>query len=254
LLRDENKYIILYCINYERSVKMRSRKKELLFSLKRSVPIMIGYFPVGIAYGILMQKAGYNFLWSAASSLFIYAGSLQMLAVSFLASGAPLLTVIIAALLLNSRHIFYGISFIDKFKAFGPAKYFLIYGLSDESYSLLCAYKPDKNLNEKTVHILTTVFIWSYWIIFSALGGLIGEIITFDTTGIDFALTALFTVILVDRLKSEKTPLSAIVGAAASVICLLIFGADNFLLPALAVACAALMLLRPIVERRNKVK
>lgn len=216
-------------------------KKSFLYALRRSVPILIGYFPVGLAYGLLMANLGYDFLWSAGSSLVVYAGALQMLMVSFLANNVPILTVAVTALLLNSRHIFYGISFIEKFKKYGFWKYFLIFTLSDENYSLLCAYKDQDGVEEKWVHIFSGVLIWVYWILFSGLGGLIGQLITFDTTGIDFALTALFVVILIEQLMDKKSPLPAIIGAVSSVLWILIIGPENFLLPSLVTTVAVLL-------------
>ena len=177
-------------------------KNSFKYSLERSVPILIGFFPVGTVYGLMMSAAGYNFLWSAAASLFVYAGSLQMLMISFFRSDMSILTIAVTALLLNSRHMFYGLSFIEKFRSYGAWKWFLIYGMPDESYSLLCSYVPREGVEEKWVHIFSTGLIWIYWIAFSVLGGLVGQLITFDTTGIDFALTALFIVILLDQIKS----------------------------------------------------
>lgn len=221
------------------------KQNSLKYAFKRSLPIMIGFFPVGIAYGILMSNEGYNFLWSALCSAIVFAGSLQMLMVSFFAAGLPIITVTVTALLLNSRHIFYGLSFIEKFRDYGPWKYFLIFSLADENYSLLCAPNDMEGTDEKTVNIFSSLLVYGYWILFSALGGLCGSLITFDTTGIDFALTALFTVILVDQLKAAKSALPAILAAVSSVACILIFGADDFLLPSLAVTVAGLLILRP---------
>jgi 4-azaleucine resistance transporter AzlC len=194
---------------------------------------MVGYFPVGIAYGILMAELGYDFAWSALTSLFVYAGSLQMLMVSFLLNNVPILTVAITALLLNSRHIFYGVSFIEKFKSYGFWRFFLIYGMSDENYSLLCSYKEEDGVEEKWVHIFSAAMIWSYWILFSGLGALIGKMIPFDTTGIDFSLTALFVAILIEQLKSATSKLPGVIGAVSSVLWILIVGTEQFLLPSL---------------------
>ena len=221
------------------------------YSLRRTIPILVGFFPVGIAYGILMANLGYNFIWSALSSLFIYAGSLQMLMVSFLANNVPILTVIVMALLLNSRHIFYGISFIDKFREYGFWKYFLIYGMSDENYSLLCSYREQKGVSEKWVHIFSCALIWFYWILFSALGGLVGKLITFNTTGIDFALTALFVVILIEQIKGASSKLPCLVGALSSVLWILIVGADSFLLPSLLSTVAVLICLKKVIVKEG---
>lgn len=176
-------------------------RKTAAYAFHHSIPILIGFFPVGIAYGLLMQQAGYNFLWSGACSLFVLAGSLQFLMVTFFAGGVSLVTVAVLALLLNSRHIFYGLSFIDKFRSFGPWRWFLIYSLCDENYSLHCSHDFGPDVNEKWAYVLTAAFVTFYWVALSMLGGLVGSLIPFDTTGIDFALTALFTVIVVDQLR-----------------------------------------------------
>ncbi len=223
-------------------------KNSFKYSLERSVPILIGFFPVGTVYGLMMSAAGYNFLWSAAASLFVYAGSLQMLMISFFQSDMSILTIAVTALLLNSRHMFYGLSFIEKFRSYGGWKWFLIYGMPDESYSLLCSYVPREGAEEKWVHIFSTGLIWLYWIAFSVLGGLVGQLITFDTTGIDFALTALFIVILLDQIKSTGMKLPALIGGVSSMLCIIILGRDNFLLPSLAVTVLVLLLLRNKLE------
>ena len=223
-------------------------KKSFRYSMQRSIPILVGYFPVGIAYGILMEKAGYNFIWSLFSSLFVYAGSLQMLMVSFLANNIPVFTVMITALLLNSRHLFYGISFIEKFKSYGFWKYFLIFTLSDESYSLLCSYKEKEEVDEKWVHIFSGFLIWMYWIVFSGLGGLAGKLITFDTTGIDFALTALFVVILVEQWKCCESKIPGIVAVISSILWIMFVGANNFLLPSLVTTVSVMVLMKKKIQ------
>lgn len=223
-------------------------KKAFAFALRRSLPILVGFFPVGIAYGLLMQNAGYNFLWTGACSLFVLTGSLQFLMVSFFSEGTPLTTVAVMSLLLSSRHIFYGLSFIEKFREFGPWRWFLIYALNDESYSLHCAYEPQEGLVEKWVFVFTAAIVAFYWIACSMVGALIGDLITFNTTGIDFALTALFTVILLDQLRGARTKLPAGIALISSVVCILVFGPANFILPSLLLTVAALTLLRPHLE------
>ena len=222
--------------------------KTAAYAFHHSIPILIGFFPVGLAYGLLMQQAGYNFLWSGACSLFVLAGSLQFLMVTFFAGSVSLATVAVLALLLNSRHIFYGLSFIDKFRSFGPWRWFLIYSLCDENYSLHCSHDFGPDVNEKWAYVLTAAFVTFYWVALSMLGGLVGSLIPFDTTGIDFALTALFTVIVVDQLRGARTRIPAAVAAVSSIGALLLLGPDKFLLPSLLVTVAALTLLRPVLE------
>ena len=208
---------------------------------------MVGDFPVGVAYGILMENAGYSFVWSAFTSLFVYAGALQMLMVSFFINNIPMFTVMITALLLNSRHLFYGISFVEKFQKYGLWKYLLIYGMSDENYSLLCSYKEKPDVEEKLVHIFSALLIWFYWIVFSTLGGIAGKLIPFNTTGIDFALTALFVVILIEQIKGTESKIPGMVGGLSSIIWILIAGAENFLLPSLLTTVSVLVFLKIMV-------
>ena len=221
------------------------------YALGRSVPVLIGFFPVGVAYGILMENIGYSFIWSALTSIFVYAGSLQMLMVSFFAENIPIISVIVTSLLLNSRHLFYGLSFIEKIRSYGAWRFFMVFTLTDESYSLLCSYKDRDDVDEKKVHIFSAGLIYLYWICFSALGGLVGHFISFDTTGIDFALTALFIVILSDGLRSAKSKIPAVIAAVSCVLCIIIFGADNFLLPSLLISVAALTVLRRYIEKAS---
>ena len=220
------------------------KRNAFRYALRHSFPIFIGWIPVGLAYGMLMHNAGYHFLWTGACSLIVFAGSLQFLMVSFFTGSVSLLTVAVMALLVNSRHIFYGLSFIEKFRSYGGWKYFLIYTLSDENYSLHCSLKAADTVDEKWAHIFTAALVAGYWVILSIIGNVIGALIPFDMTGIDFAMTALFVVILIDQLRGADNRLPAIIAAVSSVLCLFLFGADGFILPALLLTVAALTLLR----------
>ena len=230
-------------------------KKTFLYTMRQSFPIFIGFIPVGLAYGVLMQNAGYNVPWVGLISLLVDAGSPQFLMVSFLTSSMPLLTVAVMALLINSRHIFYGLPFIEKFRTFGPWRHFITYYLTDETFSLHCArqgHEAEEGINEKWAYIFTTVQVVGYWLILSMLGTWIGSLIPVDMAGVDFAMTALFTVILVDQLRGAKNRLPAVVAFASAVLCLAIIGAQNFILPSLAVTVAALVLLRGVIEPQEK--
>ena len=228
--------------------------KTLRYAVKHSFPIFISFIPVGLAYGVLMQNAGYNFLWTGACSLFVMAGSLQYLMVSFFAGGVSLATVAIMALLLNSRHIFYGLSFIEKFRSFGFWKYFLIYSLTDENYSLHCSHDFDDDIDEKWAYVLTALMPILYWVVLSILGALIGTLIPFDTTGIDFALTALFIVILIEQMSGADNRLPALLAFVSSIVCLILFGPSNFILPSLVITVALLTILRSRIEPQNTKK
>lgn len=228
--------------------------KAFRYAFRHSFPILISYIPVALAYGVLMQNTGYNFLWTGACSLFVLAGSLQYLMVSFFAGGVSPAAVALMALLLNSRHIFYGLSFIEKFRSFGAWKYFLIYALTDENYSLHCSHDFDAEIQEKWAYVLTSAMTILYWIFLSMLGAWIGTLLPFDTTGIDFALTALFIVILIEQIKGAENHLPAVLTAVSGVGCLILFGPSNFILPSLLITVALLMLLRHRIEPSAKEK
>ena len=224
-------------------------KQTFLYTFKRTIPILLGFFPLGIAYGVLMEANGYNFLWSGLVSLTVFAGSLQFLMVDFFADGTSLATVALVGFLLNSRHIFFGVSLIEKFKDLTLGnKLFLIYSLSDESYSLHCAHTKKAGISDKWAYLFSAGFVVFYWVLFTTLGGLVGKLITFSTEGIDFALTALFVVILLDQMKDAKSKLPAALALISSILCILIFGAANFILPSLILTVAALCVLRPRLE------
>ena len=230
-------------------------KNAFKYSFRHSFPILISFIPVGLAYGILMQTSGLNWVWTGACSLFIFAGSLQFLAVSFFAGGISLVSVIVMAMLLNSRHIFYGIPFIEQWRKYGPWKLFLIYALPDEAFSLHCSntYDDADENGKKWSQIFDALLILIYWVVLSVIGALIGSLITFRTDGIDFSLTALFIVILIEQLRSsEGSPLPAVIAAVSSVTCLLLFGPSNFILPSLAITVVLLILLRGMIEGKGK--
>lgn len=222
--------------------------KTLRYSFKRSIPVLFGYLPLGVAYGLLMNSIGLNALWVLSCCTFVYTGALQFLMVSFFTGGFSMAAITLLALSLSSRHLFYGLGFIEKFRRFGPAKWFLIFTLTDENYALHCAYKPEENVDEKKAYIITSALTWCYWIGFSVLGNLIGKLITFNTEGMDFALTALFVTILIDQIRGTGKGDSAIIAIVASAISLLIFGVDNFILPALILSVAGLFLFKRQIE------
>lgn len=218
--------------------------KEWKFAFEKTIPVLAGYLSIGIAFGLLMQNMGYNVFWAMLISLILYAGSMQFVLLQFLTGGTSLITVAIMTLLVNSRHLFYGLSFIDTFRSMGKKYLYMVHSLTDETYSLLCSYEPQEGLDTKKVMFLMSIFDHCYWLIGTALGSLAGSLITFDTTGIDFAMTALFTVIFIEQWKGEKSHIPALTGIIAGIGCLLVFGPDNFILPTLLISVAVLMALK----------
>ena len=204
-----------------------------------TLPVLSGYVVLGTGFGILLQSKGFGLGWAVAMSLFIYAGSMQYLAVDLLAGGAGLIATALTTLMVNARHLFYGISMIGKYQDAGWRKPYLIFGLTDETYSLNCAAERSKEY-----FFLVTLFNQIYWVAGSALGAILGTVLPFSTEGIDFSLTALFVTVFVEQWRATRDHTPAVIGVAASVGCLAVFGAENFLIPAMVIITAALALYR----------
>ena len=207
-----------------------------------TLPVMAGYLFLGTGFGMLLHSKGYSILCAAAMSIFIYAGSMQYLAVDLLSGGASLIAAAITTLMVNARHLFYGISMIDKYKNCGWRKPYLIFALTDETYSLNCGGAPEDVSDSKTYFFLVSLFNQCYWVTGSMLGVLVGSILPVSTEGIDFALTALFVTVFVEQWKSTGDHIPAMIGVLASVLCLLLFGTGNFLIPAMVLITVALTL------------
>lgn len=207
-----------------------------------SIPVMMGYVVLGMGFGIVLNSKGYGIIWALAMSVFIYAGSMQYVCVNLITGGASLLTVALTTLMVNARHLFYGISMINKYKETGKKKPYLIFALTDETYSLVCSDDAGSDVNDKFKYFfLVSLFNQIYWVTGSVIGSALGAAITFNTEGIDFAMTALFVTVFIEQWLSTKNHMPALIGVAASVLCLVIFGSDNFLIPAMIVITAALL-------------
>lgn len=217
-----------------------------------TVPVLTGYIVLGIGFGIVLNTKGYDVKWSFLMSTFIYAGSMQFVAIDFLGTSASLITVALTTLMVNCRHLFYGISMVDKYKEAGVEKPYIIFALTDETYSLVCNDDDTAPDQKRKYRLLVSVFDQCYWITGSVLGSLLGMIIPFDVTGIDFALTALFMTVLVEQWLTYKDHIYAIVGIISSVICLLIFGSDNFLIPSMIAITVALSVIKRIRKEAAK--
>lgn len=233
-----------------------SKKNTLIFALKKSLPVLFGYLFLGSAFGIMLYDAGYNFIWAVFISLIVYAGSGQFLLVALLSAGATIPTVAFMTLFLNSRHMFYGLSFIEKFKKGGWRYPFMIFSLTDETYSVNTSFSSvPEGVNEIKARYLLGMFNHIYWIIGSVTGSLAGQILPIDFTGIDFSMTALFVVIFIDLITEQKGRLKLVgpIGVASAVLCLIIFGADKFLLPTLIIIVVALSAAKPYFSKIKEV-
>ncbi len=226
-------------------MKKKLTAEEIRKAFLSTVPVMTGYLVLGIGFGIILKTNGYGVLWALAMSVFIYAGSMQFVAVNLLTGGASLLTVALTTLMVNARHLFYGISMIDKYRGAGAKKPYLIFALTDETYSLVCNDGAHKNISDRHgYYFLVSLFDQIYWVTGCVLGSLLGSVIPFSTEGIDFALTALFVTVFVEQWLDSKRHSPALIGVGASVLCLLIFGRDSFLIPAMIIITVLLIIIR----------
>ena len=217
--------------------------------LLKTFPVMAGYVVLGMGFGILLKVNGYGVLWALAMSVFIYAGSMQFVGISLLTSGASLLSIALTTLMVNARHLFYGVSMIERYKGAGIKKLYLMHALTDETYSLVCTGDVPEGVDPHKYYFLVSLFNQSYWVLGSVLGSLAGSIITFDTTGIDFAMTALFVTVFVEQWLTTREHRPALVGVGASVLCLLLFGSASFLIPAMITITVILTAMRNPLEK-----
>ena len=218
-------------------------KKEIKKAFMDTVPVMTGYLVLGIGFGIILNTKGFGVLWALAMSTVIYAGSMQFVAIDLMTGGASLAVTALTTLMVNARHLFYGISMVYRYKGAGKKKPYMIYALTDETYSLVCG-EERRHRYYFTVSLLDQI----YWVTGSVCGSLLGSIIPFNTEGIDFALTALFLTVFVEQWLSTGKHGPALAGLGSSVLCLIIFGADNFLIPTMVLITVILTLMRKRIE------
>lgn len=228
--------------------KKAAKKDTLRYAWKASLPVMAGYIVLGIGFGVLLQDKGYGWWWAALMSLTIYAGSMQYVAVDLLAGGAALLSSALMTVLVNIRHVFYGLTMLEKYSQAGKEKPYLIFALTDETFSLVCSAQLPEGINEKKYYFYVSLLNQCYWVLGSVIGAAAGAAVSFDSAGIDFAMTALFVVIFVEQWEKTKQHLPAVSGVVISVLCRVLFGASGFLIPAMIGILAAMFLEKKWLE------
>jgi len=224
-------------------------KQVIKKSFLSTIPVLSGYLVLGFGFGIILKSYDFGILIAFVMSFLIYAGSMQYVAIGLMTGGASLLTVALTTLMVNARHLFYGISMLDKYKNVGKRKPYLIFALTDETYSLVCTDNNDiPNEYKKDYYLFVSLFNHLYWILGTIIGVLIGTFINFNTQGIDFALTALFLTVFLEQWLSTKNHVPAIIGVVSSLICLIIFGKENFLIPSMIIITIFLLVFK---EKNN---
>lgn len=233
-------------------MKQQQNKSAFRAAFPKTLPVMAGYMVLGFGFGLLLQSKGYSFWWATLMSITIFAGSMQYVAVDLLATGAGLISTALMTLMINARHLFYGISMLEPYRNTGKKKPYLIFGLTDETYSLVCTGEVPEGVDRNSYYFWITILNQSYWVVGSTIGALFGTAIAINTKGVDFSMTALFTVIVTDNLLKQSSRLSTITGLAVSLVCLFIFGPGNFLIPSMICITIALMALKPILGKKEE--
>ena len=224
--------------------------KAFKAAFPHTIPIFAGFWFLGITYGLFMQVSGFSFWYPMFMSLIIFAGSMEFITVNMLLGAFHPLQAFLMTIMINARHLFYGISMLDKFKGTGWKKPYLIFGMCDESFSINYSANVPEGVDKGWFMFFVTLLNQIYWVTGATLGGIFGSFITFNTTGLDFAMTALFVVIFIEQWLKEKNHTNAILGIILAAICLAVFGPENFMIPSMISILTALTLLRNILERK----
>ena len=227
------------------------RYQALKAAFPYTIPIFSGFWFLGLAYGIYMHASGFSFVYPMIMSALIFGGSLEFVAVEMLLSPFAPVQVLIMTLLIQARHLFYGISMLEKYKGLGWKKFFLIFGMCDESFSINYTADIPKDVDRGWFMFFVTLFNYLYWVVGASLGGMFGSLIHFNTEGLDFVMTAMFAVIFIEQWTKEKRHAGALLGLGAPLVCLSVFGSDRFMIPAMAAILALLTLFKSQIEQEE---
>jgi len=234
-------------------MKLKITKREISSAFKTSFPIIVTFIVLGIGFGLLMQKHGFGPLWSLASGIIIFSGTVQFVSIALMSTGSVLMAGL-TALMVSARHIFFSISMIGRYSKEGPRKWYLYYALCDESYAMLSKDDVPEGVNVSGYRLLVTLFDQLSWLIGCVLGGCIGTLLNFNSTGIDFAMTALFTTVFLQQWIDTKNHVPAITGLLATLVCRLLFGRDLFLIPAMIIIVITMTVMRRRIENREEIE
>lgn len=228
---------------------MGIKTKALKAAFPHTIPIMTGFLFLGSSYGIYMNVSGFEFWYPVITSMLIFAGSVEFVTVNLLLGAFNPLQAFLLALMINARHIFYGISMLDKYRGTGLKKFYLIYGMCDESFSVNYTAEIPEDVDKGWFMFFVNLLNQIYWVVGATIGGILGGVIAFNTNGIEFVMTAMFVVIFLEQWLKEKNHIPSILGLVISVVCLILFGADRFIIPSMAAMLIILTLLRKVLDK-----
>lgn len=232
--------------------KNKMRLEALRAAFPHTIPILAGFLFLGMTYGVFMVQSGFPFWYPMLTSLVVFGGSLEFVIVNLLLGAFAPLQAFLMALMIQARHLFYGVSMLDKYRDLGPKKFYMIFGLCDETFSLTCSADVPEGVDAGWFRFFITLLDHLYWFCGSALGALFGTIISFNTQGLDFAMTALFVVIFINQWRKDSRHTAALLGLGLSALSLILFGANDFLLPAMAAILLSLTLLRKKIKKEGE--
>ena len=230
------------------------RRRALAAAFPHTIPVLTGYAFLGVAYGIYMRVSGFPFWYPTLSSVVIFGGSLEFVLVSMLMSSFAPLQTFLMALMIQARHLFYGIALLEKYRHLGKMRFYLIFGMTDESFSVNCSAEIPDGVDEGWFYFFVTLLDHCYWVTACTVGGLLGSLISFDTQGLDFVMTAMFVVIFLNQLMKERKHYTALIGLLSSVGCLVLFGDESFLIPTMLTILLLLTVFRRPLERAGDLK
>lgn len=230
---------------------MSEYKQAFKKAFPYTFPVLTGYLFIGIAFGVMYAEKGYSFLWAILMSVMVYAGSGQYLAVNFFVPGISFVQIILMTFMVNVRHVFYGISLLERFHKVGKSRWYMTFALTDETYSLLCTTKIPKGVKESKFMLAISILDHLYWIAGSAIGAIAGNLLPINSEGIEFAMTALFVVIFIEQWMNCKNRIPEMIGVCVAIICVCIFGASNFVLPAMLAIIALLFVGRKKLDKEG---
>lgn len=216
-----------------KTIRSKEFKKAFVIAFPNSIPVLTGFLVLGIAYGVLMHAKGFGVFWTVLMSAIAFCGSMQFVAITLLTVAFNPLQAFLLSFMVNARHLFYGISMLDRYKGLGKARAFLIYVLCDETFSIISGVKIPEDVNKKYYYLCISFLNYIYWVIGGLLGGLVGNLITFNTKGLDFVLTALFVVLFLEQWKMKENRIPGIIGILCTILSLVLFGSGNLVIPAM---------------------
>ena len=227
----------------------KSNRRALQAALPHTLPVLAGFSFLGISFGFMMRAAGWPVWFPVLMSLVVYAGSMQFVTANLLAAAFNPVQAFFMTLMVNARHLFYGISMLEKYRNMGPLRHYLIFGMSDETFSVNCSAPIPEDVDKKRFYLFVTLLNQSYWVLGTAVGALLGTFLRFNTEGLDFVMTAMFVVIFLEQLQKKQHASTALMGVFLSATCLVLFGAEHFVIPAMLAILCVLSLLRKPLER-----